>query len=168
MARKARVFWPILLCLLLVDCTTKRLAVEHLSPPYVPHAVLGDVLRFTLAYNTGAATGIRLGAYSRSGLTLLTLVALCFLGAIYRRTTGENRWQTVALALVCGGALGNLFDRLRWTRGVVDFVDVGLGTVRFWTFNVADIGVTLGAALLVWQLWRRDTALRDTGTAQAL
>lgn len=168
MARKARVFWPILLCLLLLDCTTKRLAVEQLSPPHVPHAILGDVLRFTLTYNTGAAMGISLGTYSRSGLTLLTLVALCCLGAIYRRTTAEDRWQAVALALACGGALGNLLDRLRWAGGVVDFVDVGLGTVRFWTFNIADIAVTLGAALLVWRLWRRDEALPDTDNAPAL
>jgi signal peptidase II len=61
-----------------------------------------------------------------------------------------------ALGLIAGGALGNLLDRLRWDRGVVDFVDIGLGSVRFWTFNVADVGITCGAVWLAWQLgWRQ-------------
>ncbi len=52
-----------------------------------------------------------------------------------------------------GGAAGNLIDRLRSGRGVVDFIDLGVGSVRFWTFNVADSGVTIGACLLVVALW---------------
>jgi signal peptidase II len=54
----------------------------------------------------------------------------------------------VALALVTGGAVGNLLDRLRSPRGVVDFIDIGVGDIRFWTFNVADVGVSIGAVLL--------------------
>ena len=48
-----------------------------------------------------------------------------------------------------GGALGNLVDRLRHPNGVVDFIDIGLGDVRFWIFNVADMGVTFGAIMLI-------------------
>ena len=59
------------------------------------------------------------------------------------------------LALIAGGALGNLLDRLRSVRGVVDFIDVGIGDSRFWTFNVADSGVTCGAILLMLVLWSR-------------
>jgi signal peptidase II len=50
--------------------------------------------------------------------------------------------------------MGNLLDRLRSPLGVVDFIDVGIGDVRFWTFNVADVGVTVGAVLLAMVLWR--------------
>ena len=60
-----------------------------------------------------------------------------------------------ALGLITGGAVGNLADRLRSPRGVVDFIDMGLGDYRFWTFNVADVGVTVGAALLLYILLRR-------------
>ena len=48
------------------------------------------------------------------------------------------------------GALGNLVDRIRSPCGVVDCIDVGVGSVRFWTFNVADIGGSIGAMLLAW------------------
>jgi signal peptidase II len=51
--------------------------------------------------------------------------------------------------MIVGGALGNLYDRLRWTRGVVDFIDVGIGDTRFWTFNIADAGISVGATLMV-------------------
>jgi signal peptidase II len=159
LAPKARRFWPLLVSLVLADCATKRLAVEHLTPPYVPHDVLGNVVRLTLAYNSGAATGISLGPVSRVVLTALTLGALVVLGRLYRRTSSHDARRAAALALVCGGAVGNLLDRLRTPRGVVDFIDIGIGRYRFWTFNLADVGVTLGAlglALLLWSEERRD------------
>jgi signal peptidase II len=59
----------------------------------------------------------------------------------------------MALGLVCGGAIGNLIDRIRSPVGVVDFLDIGFGNWRWPTFNVADIAVTTGAILLAWALW---------------
>jgi signal peptidase II len=155
-SRKTKLFWPILFTLVLTDCTTKRLAVENLAPPHVPHEVWGDVVRLTLAYNPGAAFSISLGPFSRPAFIVLTLGALLLLARLYRETAPGDRWQALALALVCGGAVGNLLDRLRSERGVVDFIDVGLGSVRFWTFNVADVGITVGAVLLATALWRRE------------
>ena len=155
--RKTHLFWPVLFTVFLTDCGTKRLAVEHL-PPYVPHEVLGDVVQFTLAFNKGAAMSVSLGAFSRVGFTLLTFVALLVLGRLYRAAPPHDRTLAVAVALVCGGAIGNLADRLRWTEGVVDFIDVGVGSYRFWIFNVADVGVTLGAIALAVLLGRRETA----------
>jgi signal peptidase II len=156
MVRKPHLFWPIFFCLVLTDCATKRLAVERLTPPHVPHPVVDDILRFTLAYNRGAATGIPLGGSARWLLAALTLAALIVIARLYRSTAPADRWRVLALALVSGGAVGNLVDRIRWDRGVVDFIDVGVGTLRFWTFNVADIGVTLGAVLLALLLWRSE------------
>ncbi|HSY82348.1 MAG TPA: signal peptidase II, partial [Gemmatimonadaceae bacterium] len=63
--------------------------------------------------------------------------------------------RVIALALLTGGAIGNVIDRVRWSRGVVDFVDLGVGSLRFWTFNVADVAVTVGAFLLAWVLQNR-------------
>ncbi|MFL5595004.1 MAG: signal peptidase II, partial [Gemmatimonadaceae bacterium] len=57
-------------------------------------------------------------------------------------------------------------DRLRSARGVVDFIDIGLGTHRFWTFNVADMAVTLGTATLTWVLCVR--AARDERHTHAI
>ena len=152
-ARKARIFWPVLGTWLLADCSTKDLAEAHLVP-HVSEPVLGDTLRWTLAYNTGAATGISLGDYSRPFFSLAAIVAVILLANLYRRTDSRATLTLLALGLVVAGALGNLFDRLRSTRGVVDFIDVGIGTWRFWIFNVADIGVFCGAILLAWQLSR--------------
>ncbi|HEX7024749.1 MAG TPA: signal peptidase II, partial [Gemmatimonadales bacterium] len=69
--------------------------------------------------------------------------------------------RAVALALVAGGAMGNLLDRVRSPLGVVDFIDVGIGDTRFWTFNLADLGVTAGALLLAAVLWRDDKRAED-------
>jgi len=60
--------------------------------------------------------------------------------------------------MILGGAFGNLIDRLRSGQGVVDFIDVGIGEHRWPTFNIADIGVSCGAVLLAWILWREDRA----------
>lgn len=162
LSRKAKAFWPLLFLLVLADCSTKRLAERHLMPEHVPHPIVGDVVRFTLAYNRGAAFNLSLGDYSRAGFTLLAVGVLAALASVYRSTSTQDRPQAVALALVAGGAIGNVLDRLRSPggayRGVVDFIDIGVGSVRFWTFNLADLGVTCGALLLALLLWRRGSA----------
>ncbi|MFL5635755.1 MAG: signal peptidase II, partial [Gemmatimonadaceae bacterium] len=74
------------------------------------------------------------------------------LAYLYRQTPREDRIQIASLALICGGAVGNLVDRIKSPRGVVDFIDIGIGSHRFWTFNVADLAVTFGTAMLTWIL----------------
>lgn len=151
-----------LLTVLLLDCSTKRLAVEALSPPDIPHDVVGDVFRLTLAYNRGMATGIPVG--SRWLLTGAAIVVIAILWRAYLRTSPSERLRLIALALLTGGAIGNVIDRVRWTRGVVDFVDLGVGNLRFWTFNVADVAVTAGALLLAWVLqYRPEAAIEVEG-----
>ncbi|MGE0554222.1 MAG: signal peptidase II [Gemmatimonadales bacterium] len=153
--RKARIFWPLLVALLLTDCATKDLAESRLVP-FVPEQVIGDYLRFTLAYNRGAATGISVGEHSRIVFSLTAVLAVLVLSRLYRRADHRYPGLIVGLALVMGGAIGNLADRIRSTRGVVDFIDMGVGDWRFWTFNVADMGVSIGAVLLAWYLTKAD------------
>ena len=81
----------------------------------------------------------------------------------YRSTPVSDRLRLVAIASVTGGALGNLIDRVRSERGVVDFLDIGFGTVRWPVFNVADIAVTTGALLLALSLWREEQEVRRNG-----
>lgn len=142
----------------LLDQFTKLLAVDRLSPAYVPHPVLGEWFRLTLVYNPGAAFGLHLGPWSRWIFMVLTVVAVTVMWRLYRQSPADARWRTWALALVTGGALGNLVDRVRSTRGVVDFLDVGVGAWRWPTFNIADIGVSCGAVILAIVLWREDAA----------
>ena len=145
---KARVFWPTLILVYALDFITKRLVEAYLHPAYVPHRIVGDFIRFTLAYNKDAAMGLSLGGYSRVGFTLTAIAVLVVLGVLYHRTSDDAKASVLALALIVAGALGNLTDRLMSSKGVVDFIDVGIGASRFYTFNVADAGVSCGAVIL--------------------
>lgn len=158
MKGKAVVFWPLVSLLVLADCTTKQVAAEHLEPEHVPHEVLGDVVRFTLAYNQGASFSVSLGEHSRWILTALAVGVLSVLLVQYRRAAAHDRTLAIALGLIVAGACGNLLDRLRSPRGVVDFIDIGIGDLRFWTFNLADVAVFCGAVMLAQLLIRRDRA----------
>ncbi len=150
---KPGLFWGVTMLVLLVDAFTKVIAVDRLIPAYLPRPVLGDGLRLTLVYNPGAAFGLHFGAESRWIFVTLSVVALLVLARLYLDTPLAHRARTLALALVTGGALGNLVDRLKSGRGVVDFIDVGVGAWRWPTFNMADLAVTSGAMLLAWVLW---------------
>lgn len=150
--------------MIVVDLVSKLLVERYLAPRYVPHSIIGDVVRFTLAYNPGAAFSMSLGAYSRQIFGAFAVIALLVLWRLYRMTgagsRAGDRLRVFALGLAWGGAAGNLIDRFRSPQGVVDFIDIGFGDVRFWTFNVADSAVTIGALVLAWSLSReeRETA----------
>lgn len=149
-----------------VDVVSKKLAVSQLSPAYVPHNIIDDILRFTLAYNPEGAMSFSLGPSSRWWFVLLSMATLFVLFYMYRQTPREDRVQIASIALICGGAVGNLLDRIKSPRGVVDFIDIGIGTHRFWTFNLADLAVTLGTAILTWILCIR--AAREPVSATAV
>ncbi|MEQ1692706.1 MAG: signal peptidase II [Gemmatimonas sp.] len=153
---KARYSWPVLIVVVLLDRVTKMLAESQLPPNGFPEPVLGDAVRFALVYNPGAAFGLYLGSYSRWIFLVLTLGALVILWRLYQQTPATNRVRALAIGLVAAGALGNLIDRIRSDLGVVDFIDVGVGSHRWPTFNVADMAVSSGAFLLAWVLWREE------------
>jgi Lipoprotein signal peptidase len=150
---------------------SKLLAERMLAPKYTPHSIIGDVVRFTLAYNPGAAFSMSLGVYSRVIFGGFAIVALYVLWRLYRMTGSGVRagdaGRIAALGLAWGGAAGNLIDRFRSPQGVVDFIDIGYGNVRFWTFNLADSAVTIGAVLLAWSLSQEDRQQRKAEAALA-
>ncbi len=153
---KALVSLPVLIVVVLLDLISKKVAVALLPPSGEAQQFLGDMMRFAIVYNPGAAFGLYLGGFSRWIFMALTIGALVILWRLYRQTASDNLWRVLAIALVAAGALGNLIDRLASERGVVDFIDVGVGLHRWPTFNVADIAVSTGAFLLAWVLWGED------------
>jgi signal peptidase II len=157
---KTRLLLTIALPLLLADCATKRVAVERLEPANAPHNVIGSTVRLTLAYNRRGAMGLPAGPYPRWVLAGITILGLLVLARLLRTTPPRARARGIGLALLLGGATGNLLSRLSDPRGVVDFLDIGVAGWRFWTFNVADIGITCGALLLAWVLWRSGSRAR--------
>jgi signal peptidase II len=163
----ALLFWPVMLAVVVVDQISKAVAEAVLSPARIPREVIGDVVRFTLVYNPGAAFGLYLGSYSRWIFMSLSIAALGILFSMYRRTSPGDWWRTFALSLVAAGALGNLIDRFRSVYGVVDFIDVGLGAMRWPTFNVADVAVSGGAFLLAWVLWEEEGREGDAAAVTA-
>lgn len=150
---KGTLFWTLIVVIVAIDVVTKLIAKSTLIPYRMPREAIGEWVRFTLVFNQGAAFGLHLGPWSRQIFLVLTLVALVILGRLYKDTRPGDRLRVIALGLVCGGAIGNLIDRIRSPVGVVDFLDIGVGNWRWPTFNVADIAVTTGAILLAWALW---------------
>lgn len=150
-----RRFWGAAIAVMALDVVTKLLAEQSLQL-HEPRRVLGDVVRLTLAYNPGAAFSMSLGPASRWIFGALAVVALAVLWNLYRRAGLQEGSKVLALGLAWGGAAGNLIDRIRSAQGVVDFIDIGVRNVRFWTFNVADSGVTVGAVMLGVILMRED------------
>lgn len=159
-------FWTAAVCVVALDVVTKILAASKL-PLHVPKQIIGNVVRFTLAFNPGAAFSMSVGENSRYIFGAFAVVALVILWRLYRTSKPGDTARVLALGLAWGGAAGNLIDRFREPRGVVDFIDIGVGDVRFWTFNVADSAVTIGALLLALVLWKEDRIQLATAAAEA-
>jgi signal peptidase II len=147
-----RWFAGIILAVIVLDRVTKLIAEARL-PRYLGVPVLGDVLNLQLVYNRGAAFGIHVGDYSRWVFMALTVVALVVLASMARHTKTGDGLRLYAIAAVMAGAAGNLIDRVRSSRGVVDFLDVTIGPLHWPTFNVADMAISCGAVALALSLW---------------
>ena len=157
---KARLFAGVLVGVVALDAITKFL-VQQSFRLYEQVEIIGTYFRLTYIHNPGAAFGIHVGDYSRPIFLVLSVIALAALAGMYWATPARERIRLMAIALICGGAIGNLIDRVRSEAGVVDFLDVGIGDLRWPVFNVADIAVTTGAVFLALSLWREEQQPRD-------
>ena len=133
-----------------LDQVTKAL-VRAWLPLYESVSIVPQLLDFTHVRNTGAAFGLLNAVdipFKPLLMTTIALAALVAIGVFAVRTSPTEPLARLGLALVFGGATGNLIDRV--TAGyVVDFVDVYWGGWHFWAFNVADAAITVGACLLI-------------------
>lgn len=158
-APKVIAYYTTLTIFLVSDVVTKQIA-ERTLVLHQPRPVIGDLLQFTLAYNRGAAMSIHVGDASRWVFSVIAIVVLFLLWRMLRESSAQDAWRGAALGMVSAGAVGNLIDRLRSASGVVDFIDIGVGSWRFYTFNIADMGVTIGAVLLGWSLFQEGRRLK--------
>jgi len=131
---------------LAVDQATKLAALGSLEL-HEPVEVLGSTLRLTLAWNSGAAFSMSWGGPWM--LAAVTAAAVVFVSLLIWRQKDAGRLFTAAMGSVLGGAAGNLLDRLVHGGSVVDFIDFGFTSWRWPTFNVADIGISVGGILLI-------------------
>lgn len=152
---KAGLFAGVLGGVVAFDLITKTF-IQRSMNLYQQVNIVGDYVRLTYIHNPGAAFGIHLGPYSRFIFLVLSLVALAALAGMYWVTPARDKMRLASIALICGGAVGNLLDRIRSSQGVVDFMDLGIGQLRWPVFNVADVAVTCGAIFLAVSLWREE------------
>lgn len=130
----------------ILDFISKRIVLANETALRAKVQVIGDLVRFIYVRNPGSAMG--LFPVGRWALVGISIIASVFLIYLYRTTASRLKIRLGAMAAILGGALGNLVDRIFYGGHVVDFIDVGIGTHRFYTFNVADMGVTVGGTLL--------------------
>jgi signal peptidase II len=151
--------WPVLLlgagALVLADQVTK-LAVWRWLRPRGGLEIVPGLFDLSFGMNTGVAFGLLRGSNPALPPFLLTgigLAAVAVLFVFLYRGRPQDRLLGWALALVLGGAAGNAIDRFR-LGAVIDFVDWHLGALHWPAFNLADAGVTVGALLLLVDLWK--------------
>jgi len=147
--------WPYLILAALVltaDGISKQLALNYLSL-YQPLPVFPG-LNLRLAFNTGAAFSFLhdAGGWQRwFFIGLSTMVSLALLVWI-RRSQNQPLLFRIALAMIAGGAIGNVIDRLIYGH-VIDFIDVYYANWHWPAFNVADSAIVIGALVIVWVTW---------------
>lgn len=163
MRAKLTTFGIIFPVVLILDLWTKSWALDALAGGNRME-LFGGLLPLTLAFNKGAAFGLSIGEDSRWFFVPVTVLALFLLVALFRRALPDDHLRHVALSLVIAGAIGNLYDRVRWSRGVVDFLGpVDLGFWDFPIFNVADMAITCGAIALAISFWLEEEEERRAG-----
>jgi signal peptidase II len=138
------------LAILALDQVTKEL-VRRTLDLHASTTVIPGFLDFTHVRNTGAAFGILNSADFAYKTALIAVIASAGLigVAVYSASLSSHQLAArVGLALIIGGAAGNLIDRI-WAGYVVDFVDVYWRDYHFWAFNVADSAITIGVVIMI-------------------
>jgi len=152
--RFSRAVWVVIAVAVFVGDQVTKAIVEASIPEHTTVRVLPNFLNLVHTNNAGAAFGLFSDSPSTWKTVLLILVSSLLLamvvGIMWRHQ--QLRWESgVGLALILGGALSNLFDRIRFGR-VVDFVDVYFRTYHWYTFNLADACIVVGAGVLLFEL----------------
>lgn len=154
---RAKLLW--IAGLIVVDRGTKILAIEH-AKDRPARIYMNDLFRIEYAENPGAflSLGANLSADTRFWIFAVA-VGLFLAGASWMLFHDRklDRVTAFSLSVIVGGGIGNLIDRTtRANHGVVDFLNIGLGSLRTGIFNVADMAIMLGVILLAWKSFRRD------------
>lgn len=139
-----RFLWITAVALVLDQVTKWWVLKTMVLGEFIP--VLGSFFALRYIHNPGAVFGLKLGnPYVHLALACVALIVVC--GLLWR-LPAEDRIAAIGLALVLGGAIGNIVDRVRFGV-VIDFLDFGFGSVRWWVFNLADTWVSVGTGLLI-------------------
>jgi signal peptidase II len=139
------------------DRVTKSIAMAVL-PNTLPWSLFGDTVRLQVIYNHGAflSLGASLPVVWRQAILMIGVGCLLAGALTYAFVSKPGHPPVVlAIALVCAGGLGNLWDRVVHGGMVVDFINIGIGSVRTGIFNVADIVIVVGVLMFIANGWQR-------------
>jgi len=138
------IFLGIPVVVVALDQLTKAWLVANVAQGEI-REVFGETVRLVYHQNSGALFGL-----FRDQAVVFGLLSIGVIGLIvgYHARSGRSRYMSIALGFLLGGAIGNLIDRLRLGY-VIDFVDIGIDNLRFYTFNVADSAISTAIVLLV-------------------
>lgn len=137
-------FAGLAIAVVVADQLSKAWLVSILAPGQSTQ-VVGDLVRLVHSRNAGGLFGLLQG--QALPFAALSIVVMGLIVGYHARS-GRSPYLTVTLGLLLGGAIGNLIDRVRLGY-VVDFVDAGIGSLRWYTFNVADASISLAIVLLL-------------------
>jgi signal peptidase II len=151
LASPRRLAWIVLVAgvVFILDRLTKNAVAANLRVGE-SREVLDDYVRITHSQNTGAAFGLL--PERTTLLSVLSVVAVLVILYYYRQLRSDAPLIATTLGLQLGGAFGNLVDRVGQGY-VIDFIDVGIGPYRYWTFNVADSSIVVGIFGVIGLLW---------------
>ena len=144
---RALIIFTIILVCIVCDRITKHIAKQNL-PEHKIISLLYDTIRLQYAENTGAFLSLGSNISEPARYYIFTILVGLFLVALlaYLLSSRQStRWQITAMSLVLGGGFGNLIDRIGHGGRVFDFLNVGIGSLRTGIFNIADLGITIGA-----------------------
>lgn len=156
---KKNIFWLLItVSIFIADRLTKLLVVKYL----VFHQATEILPHFNLffALNTGAAFSFLSNAGGwQSWLFIIVGVIVGLLIVFWQMHIVNNRWLRIALALILGGTLGNLFDRMIFGY-VIDFLDFYYASAHFPAFNLADAAICIGTVMLIFDMIRKPLPLK--------
>ncbi|MHB8958580.1 MAG: signal peptidase II [Candidatus Limnocylindrales bacterium] len=142
--RRWLLFIAIAVAVVAADQTTKAWITSSIGQPGSSFSVLGNWLNFVYGQNSGILFGMV--PQSATAFAIVSLVVIVLI-VVYHQRAGRGVVMSIATSLLLGGAIGNLIDRLHY-GAVVDWIDMGIGTWRFWTYNIADAAITTSLILV--------------------
>jgi signal peptidase II len=165
MVKRLPVFLAVFIGQVIFDQWTKMLATEHLKNTPTK-SWLGDVFRLTYATNEGAFLSLGAGLPPQARYWVLTigvgllLLSLCVYALFSEQIwkTKLDQWEVGAYALIASGGFSNWVDRARFGGSVVDFMNMGIGSLRTGVFNIADLAILAGIGVLFVHGYRKEKA----------
>ncbi len=137
-----------------------KLLIQSTMPLYTAREIIPGFFRLWHIRNSGAVWGFFSGARGLIPkiITAVSMLALVLVAYFFLKVRADRRWELWAFALILGGALGNICDRLRLGY-VIDFLDLHIRNAHWPTFNLADSGITVGVLILVFFLGKENACI---------